>query len=285
MLSTRGAKDRMKFAKGDSYRRAALLIVVLLAWSVSLNAQDKLPSGVAAIVNGVAIPESAVEQNVKTNLDQGKKDTTELRRIIKEELINREILAQEATKRGLDKTPDAQIQFALYRKIYLVEALLNDYLKRHPVSDADLKAEYDRQMASLGDPNSVQQYKLSHIVLASETDARAVLTELRKGESFDKLAREKSINPSKENGGSLGWLLPGQVIPAISNVMVNLNKGGVSAAPIETSVGWQIIKVEDLRPYKAPSLDEVKNQIREALVQQRRLEYVKELVQSAQIIQ
>jgi len=275
----------MKFAKGDSYRRAALLIVVLLAWSVSLNAQDKLPSGVAAIVNGVAIPESAVEQNVKTNLDQGKKDTTELRRIIKEELINREILAQEATKRGLDKTPDAQIQFALYRKIYLVEALLNDYLKRHPVSDADLKAEYDRQMASLGDPNSVQQYKLSHIVLASETDARAVLTELRKGESFDKLAREKSINPSKENGGSLGWLLPGQVIPAISNVMVNLNKGGVSAAPIETSVGWQIIKVEDLRPYKAPSLDEVKNQIREALVQQRRLEYVKELVQSAQIIQ
>jgi peptidyl-prolyl cis-trans isomerase C len=275
----------MKFTSNKAYRSAGIFLAALLICMGAATAQDKLPAGVAAMVNGVAIPQSAVEQNVKTNLDQGKKDTPELRRIIKEELINREVVSQEGAKRGLDKTPDAETQFALYRKIYLVEALLNEYVKKHPVTDADVKADYDRQMVSLGDPSTIQQYKLSHIVLPTEAEARAVLTRAQKGESFDKLARENSINPSMENGGSLGWVLPSQLIPAISNVMVNLAKGAVGAAPIETPVGWQIIKVEDKRPFKAPSLEEVKGQIREALLQQRRLEYVKELVASAQIIQ
>jgi peptidyl-prolyl cis-trans isomerase C len=273
----------MIFTRIGVYQRAGLLLVALLTWCASVYAQDKLPSGVAATVNGVEISQSVVEQNVKSNLDQGKKDTPELRQIIKEELINRELLAQEGARQGLDKTPDAQAQFALYRKIYLVEAILNDDLAKHPITDADVKAEYDRQIATLGDPNSVEQYNLSHIVLENEADAKAVLARAHKGESFDKLAREKSINPTKENGGSLGWLLPSQVIPAISNVMVNLSKGGISAAPIETPAGWQIIKVEDKRPFKAPSLDEIKNQIREALIQQKRLDYVKKLAQSAEI--
>ena len=257
-------------------------VAVLLMSCCALTFAQTKPAGSMASVNGVAIPEALLTQNVNANLAQGQKDSPELRQVIKDELINREVLAQESARLGLDKTPDAQAQWAQVRQTFMVELLLNDLMKRNPITDAEVKAEFDRQIAAMSDS---QQYKIGLIVLPTEEAAKAVLARLRKGENFAKLAGEQSIDPSKKDGGNVGWVLPGQILPAISNVMVNLNKGSLVAAPIQTPAGWNIIKLEDKRPFKAPTFDEAKNETRQMLAQKQRFEYVKKLREAAKVTQ
>jgi peptidyl-prolyl cis-trans isomerase C len=258
-----------------------LLVFGFIAFSFLNRAQDKLPVGAVAIVNGAAIPEAWLNQNIKAKVAQGQKDTPELRLAIKDELTNRTLLAQESARLGLDKTPEAQAQLAQIQQAVLMELLLNDYLEKHPLTDADIKAAYDKQIAELVD---MQQYKLSLITLSNEAEASAVLARISKGEAFADLAKTKSTDPSSKDGGSLGWLLPMQVTPVISAVMANIPKGGFSAVPIQTLSGWNIIKVDDKRPFKAPSLEESKDQVRSALIQKQRMEYLKKLRDAARIV-
>jgi peptidyl-prolyl cis-trans isomerase C len=246
---------------------------------VAAYAQPKT-GAVMSKVNGVAIPQSLLEHTVKVNVERGKSDSPELRQVIKEELIAREALAQEAIKLGLDKTPEAQAQWAQVRQTYLVELLLSDYLKKNPITDARIKAEFDRQVAAMKDQ---QQYKVSLITTPTEAEAKALLARLRKGESFSKLASGTSIDASKANGGDVGWVLPSQILPAIANVMVNLSKGTLAAAPIQTPAGWNIIRVDDTRPFQAPSLEDARNDVRAALLQQQRVELVKKLRDTAKV--
>ena len=261
--------------------RKLVISAILMTVGTFSYAQGQA-TGNAATVNGVGVPETLLIQNVNANLAQGQKDSPELRQVIKNELINREILAQESARLGLEKTPEAQAQFAQVRQTFLVELLLNDLIKQNPIKEADIKAEFDRQMLSMAD---AQQYKIALIVLPTEDTAKSVLARLRKGESFTKLASELSIDPSKKEGGNVGWVLPGQILPAISNVMVNLNKGSLAAAPIQTPTGWNIIKVEDKRAFKAPSFDEAKNEFRQMLMQKQRFEYVNKLRDAAKVTQ
>lgn len=237
-------------------------------------------ASVMATVNGIAIPTSLLEQNVSANVAQGQRDTPELRQILKDELINREILAQESAKLGLDKTAEAKTQLAQLRQTLMVELLLNDLVKKNPVTDVKIKAEYDRRVEAL---KNEQEYKVALIVTATEEEAKALLARLNKGESFETLASEKSIDPSKAKGGQVGWVLSAQIVPAISNVMVNLNKGALAVSPIRTPGGWNIIKVEDKRAYQPPGLNEAKNDIRQALQQQQRAELIKRLRDSAKV--
>ena len=118
---------------------------------------------------------------------------------------------------------------------------------------------------------------------STEDEAKAILARLNKGESFQKIAEQSSIDPSKAKGGEVGWVLPAQILPAISNVLVNLKKGSVAVAPIRTQAGWNIIKLEDQRSYQAPGLNEAKNDIRQALLQQQRFDLVKRLREGAKI--
>ena len=261
--------------------RAWLMALSLSAVCASSVAQTK-PPGAFATVNGVPVPQSLIDTNVKVNVAQGQKDSPELRQVIQDELVNREILAQESARLGLDKTTEAQAQWAQVRQTFLVELLLNDYMARNPIPEATVKTDYERQMASMKDQ---QQYRLSLIVTSTEDQAKAVLARLRKGEAFAKLATETSLDPSKKDGGNVGWVVPAQILPAISNVMVNLAKGALSAAPIQTPAGWNIIKLEETRPFKAPTFDEAKNDIRNLLVQKQRFEYVKKLRENAKVVQ
>lgn len=268
----------LKFSIASRVWFVALSLSAVCASSV---AQSK-PPGAFATVNGVPVPQSLVDTNVKVNVAQGQKDSPELRQVIQDELVNREILAQESTRLGLDKTTEAQAQWAQVRQTFLVELLLNDYMARNPIPEATIKTDYERQMALMKDQ---QQYRLSLIVTSTEDQAKAVLARLRKGEAFAKLATETSLDPSKKDGGNVGWVVPAQILPAISNVMVNLAKGALAAAPIQTPAGWNIIKLEEIRPFKAPTFDEAKNDIRQMLVQKQRFEYVKKLRENAKVVQ
>ena len=257
-------------------------LVLLAGLSGSLAHAQNKPAGAVASVNGVAIPQALLDQNVRVNIAQGQRDTPELRQAIQDELVNREVLAQESARLGLDKSAEAQAQWAQVRQTFMVEILLNDYARRNPITEDALKAEFDRQIAAMKDE---QQYRVSLIVTATEGEAKAILARLKKGESFSKLASELSIDPSKKNSGEVGWVVAAQILPAISNVMVNLTKGSLSAAPIQTPAGWNIIKLEDKRAFVPPSYDLAKNDIRQMLLQKQRFEYVKTLRDKAKVVQ
>lgn len=261
---------------------AVLMIGLALSGAVFAKEVKAKTAGAAATVNGTVIADKTLEKIIKNNVAQGQKDTPELRKVILDELIARELFTQEATKLGLDKTAEAQEQLMMIKNNFLIDLLVANYLQKNPITDSDLKKEYDSQIAAIGD---AQEYNLKQIVVSSEADAKAVIASLKKGESFEKLAKDKSIDGSKEQGGNLGWVLSKQIIPEIANVIANLAKGGVTSSPIQTNAGWHVVKVEDMRAFKAPSLEDSKPRIRQGLVQNKRIELLNKLRESAKIAQ
>lgn len=235
-----------------------------------------------AVVNGVSIPTSLMERNVQVNVAKGQSDTLFLRSAIKDELIARELMVQEAIRRGLDKRKDSEGDLQVLRQNYLIDVLVQDELIRTPVTEADLKVEYERQAKALK-AGEMQQYQLAAIVLESETEARNVMMALRTGQSFESQARAKSLDSSKARGGDLGWLLAEQMTPMISNVVVNLSVGAISAAPIPVGSYWHVVKLQAKRPFKLPTFDESKESVLATVIQGRRMVLLKELQTSAKI--
>ncbi len=239
-----------------------------------------------ATVNGTAITQGLLNLNIRAMTNQGQKDSPELRQAVKEELINKELIAQEATKQGLGKEIDFADQVSQLKQNLLLQAFIEDHFKKDPITDAKLREEYERQRKLMGEGSNNFQYRLSQIVVANETDALDLVRRLQKGELFGKLAQDYSTDAAtKAQGGALGWVLPGQVIPAVASAMGSLQKGGITNQPIQTTGGWVIIKMDDKRNFKVPSLEEAKPQIRQAIVQQYLAEVLKSLRANARIVQ
>lgn len=239
-----------------------------------------------ATVNGTPLTKGLLDLNIKAALAQGQKDSPDLQKALKDELINRELLTQESIRQGLDKDIDFRDQIAQLKQTLMIQAFLENHFQKNPISDAKLREEFDRQRKLIGEGASANQYRLSQIIVSNETDAMDLIRRIQKGELFGKLAQDFSIDQaSKVNGGQIGWVLPGQVVPQVGNVIVNMNKGAVTNAPIQTQGGWVIVKVDDKRPFKLPTFDEAKPQLRQALVQQYLTETVKKLRETAKIVQ
>jgi peptidyl-prolyl cis-trans isomerase C len=258
-----------------------LVLVGLLAITLACHAQSKPP---AVSVNGVVISSELIDLAVKAATPQGQQISPAIENEVKQRLINIELLAQDAVAKGIDKNPDNQLRIREVRQNFLAELLLADYFTKNPITDDQIRDEYDRQLKSLGSSN-LEQYKLSVIALSSESEAASVISQIKSGEPFAKVAKQKSIDPSNEQGGQTGWVLPAQANPSIALVMTNLPKGGMSSTPIQTPNGWYIIKVEDKRPFKVPTFDETKNQIRANVAQQKQAEIIASLREKAKITQ
>jgi len=240
-------------------RYAALAAGLTLAAAV--NAQD----GALAKVNGVTIPQSRADILMKEMAAQGRPDTPQMRDAIRQELINREIVAQEAIKKGLQKRPEVATQIELQRQAVLINAYLQDYLKAHPVTEDEVKKEYERVKASAG----TREYKVRHILVETEDEGKQVIVQIKGGASFEKLAAEKSKDQgSKARGGDLDWATPARYVPAFGQAITKLKKGQMTDAPVQTQFGWHVIRVDDERPSKFPSYEEAKPQIEQQMRQQ-----------------
>jgi peptidyl-prolyl cis-trans isomerase C len=239
-----------------------------------------------ATVNGVAITQGLFNLNIRALTNQGQKDTPELRQGIKEDLINKELIAQEATRLGLANEIDFPDQVAQLKQNLLLQVFLENHFKKEPITDARMREEYDRQRKLMGEGNNSTQYRLSQILVSNETDALDLIRRIQKGELFGKLAQEYSADAaSKAQGGSLGWVMPAQVIPVVANIIPTMAKGSITTTPIQTPAGWVILKLDDKRAFKIPSFEEAKPQIRQAIVQQYIAEAVKNLRANARIVQ
>ena len=243
-----------------SVKSAVLAILFALAINPAF-AEDKS----AAMVNGVSIPQSHIDLRVKSATSQGQPDTPELRKTVREEMINLEVLSQAAEKEGLSKDPEVVQQIKLTSKSILANAFLQGYLKNKPISDDEYKQEYDKLTSNLGS----QEYNVSHILVKTEKEAKDIIAQLGKKAKFDKLATEKSLDAgSAERSGSLGWAVPTNFVPTFASALTKLKKGEYTKMPVESQFGWHIIKLDDVRNLKAPSLEEAKPQIQQRLQQQ-----------------
>ena len=278
-------------------KASSVLATALLAFSTlghSQSKQETVPTEkkdtqieFVATVNGSPITQGLLDLNLQAAVSQGQKDTPQLRQSIKEELINRALIAQEATRQGLDKEIDFRDQYTQIRQSLLLQAYIDEYLKKSPITEAKLRDEYERQKQSMGaNGNAAPQYLLSQIVLNSESEAIAAIGRLQGGEPFAKVAKDISRDAAtKSQGGQLGWVMVPQVASPIADVMVNLQKGSFSSTPIKLQNAYIVIKVDDIRSTKIASFKESKNQIRQALIQKHLNESIKKLRESAKIIQ
>ena len=268
------------------YTLAALGAAAALA-SLPVSAQEKAPEKAAAPAKSQAQPAAAATGStgkelypksyfdflLKERLAQGQPDTPELRNAVREELNTRELLVREAKKKGLEKTPDVKNQMELAGQTVLVRAYVADWLKANPVSDAALHKEYDSIKAQMGD----KEYKVRHILVEKEDEAKEIIAALQKGEKFEKLAERSKDPGSKANGGDLDWNAPGNFVKPFSDAMVKLPKGKFTTVPVQTQFGWHVIEVDDIRDAKVPSFDEVKPQLTQRLQGQALDLYFKEL--------
>ncbi len=254
-----------------------LVLTLLLATLAPAFAQDAKP---VATVNGREIPAIYGEMAKQTLLSQGAPNDASLEARAREALINQELLSRAAIDKGLDKNPRLVAAMEMMRHEQLTKAYLDDYVKSHPVSDAEIKAEYDKAKAAAGG----NEYKARHILVKTEAEAKAVIAQLNKKVAFDKLAKEKSIDKgSAVNGGDLGWNVPGTFVKEFGEAMQALKKGETTKAPVQTRFGWHIIKLDDMRPTQFPALGEVKNEVRQQIQQRRVRDAITELRAKAKI--
>jgi len=237
------------------FRFAALAASLVLAASAyGQNAPVK--------VNGVAISQQHLELLVKNLVAQGRADTPQMREALTQQMINRELMVQDATRRGLDKNADVAARLTLARRDVLSSAFVQEALKAHPVTDDELRKEYERIKAQHG----AKEFKVRHILVEREDEAKEIIAQLNKGASFEKLASEKSKDPgSKANGGDLDWGSPGRYVKPFGDALLKMKKGQLSEVPVHTNFGWHVIRLDDERAARIPGFDEAKPQLQQML--------------------
>ena len=234
----------------------------------------------AAIVNGKAVPKARMDALAQQLAAAGRPVTPEMQGQLREEIVAREVFMQEAQKQGLDASEDYKNQLELARQAILIRALFDNYRKTHPVTDADVQAEYDKFVAA----NGGKEYKARHILVETEDEAKKIIADLKKGAKFEDIAKKQSKDPgSGANGGDLDWANPASFVPEFSEAMIKLGKGETTPAPIKSQFGYHIIRVDDIRQAELPKIDEVKPQITQQLQQQRLQKYQEELRAKAKI--
>ena len=235
----------------------------LLAAAIALNVAPAVGAQGAssgAKVNGATIPAYRIEAAVKTRIAQGQQDTPELRKSIRDALVNQEIVAQEAVKKGLDKQPNVAARIELDRQMTLINAYFDDYLKKNPITDDMLRKEYERLKPQL--PG--REYRVRHILVEKEDDAKNIIAQIKKGGSFEKLAAEHSNDPgSKARGGDLDWGPAERYVKPFGDALKALKKGQMTDAPVHTDFGYHIIRLDDERAMKTPTFEESKQQLQQ----------------------
>ena len=245
------------------------------------HAQEAPSAGTAVTVNGEPISQQMIDDILHARAAQGQPVSADVTKMVKEHLIESKLLSDAAVAKGLDKSAEVSDEIELSRETILARAYIADYLKSHPVTDDAMKAEYNKLKGNV----SGQEYKVQHILVKSEKQAKQLIAKLKKGASFDKLAKQYSMDPgSKANGGSLDWVTPNSLVKPFSDAMVKLQKGQYTAAPVQTPYGWHIIKLDDVRPLKAPPFDDVKPQLAQRLQQQEIVQAINDLKAHATIV-
>lgn len=256
-----------------------ILTALALAACMGAVAPAALAQNVA-IVNGVPVPKQRVEALAQQVARSGRPVTPEMEGQLRDEVIAREIFAQEAHKRGMDATEDYKNQLELTKQSILIRELFADYQKNNPVTDAEIKAKYDEFAAT----NAGKEYKARHILVEKESEALDIIAKLKKGGKFEDLAKKLSKDPgSGAKGGDLDWANPANYVKEFSAALVGLQKGKLTETPVKSQFGYHVIRLDDVRDAQLPKFEEVRPQIAQQLQQQKMSAYQEQLRLKAKV--
>jgi peptidyl-prolyl cis-trans isomerase C len=233
-----------------------------------------------AVVNGVTLTQEQFEVLKQERAAQGQPMNDQTAAALRESMINAEILAQQATKGGLDKDSTYKARLDLAKTQMLAQAYIANYVKTHPIAEADMKAEYEKIKTMMG----TKEYEVRHILVDNEADAKDIIAQLNaKKAKFEDLAKKKSKDSSAANGGKLGWVAPGNLVKEFADAMVSLKKGEYSKTPVHSKFGYHVIQVDEVRDLKIPPFEQVKDQLRGDMEQQAVKKLVTDLRASAKV--
>ena len=257
----------------DSIRIARLVCTALVAFAPLASLAQNV-----ATVNGKPVPKSRVDILLTQASRGGQQRSPELEQRAREEVVLREIFAQEAEKRGIPASADYRAQMELVRQTVLIRELFEDFKKKNPVSDAEARAEYDKFKAQ----SSGTEYRARHILVENEDDAKKLITQIKGGAKFEDLAKKNSKDTgSGENGGDLDFAKPDSYVPEFGKALTSLKKGEMTDTPVKTQFGYHIIRLEDTREAQFPAFDAVKPQIEQRLAQVKLQKYQEDLRKAA----
>lgn len=253
-------------------------IIVASIFAAPISAQT------IATVNGQEISQGQIDNFIELLATQGATDSAELRDQVKQELIHRTVVVQEAEKNGIDKDSKIQQELELARQGILVRAAMNDYLEKNPITDKSIQDKYSEMKAAEGDK---KEYKVRHILVEEESNAKNLIEKINKKEiAFDEAAKNDSIDTgSGSRGGELGWAQADNYVPEFAEAVRTMKKGTMGKDPVKSQFGWHIIEVMDERAVEFPELDEVKPQIEEMLRNEALSDYQTSLIEAADIKQ
>ncbi len=258
-------------------RLIAAALATAIAMPLSACAAD---DPVVATVNGDKITKSQIEaayQRLPQQYQQVPMD--QLFPALVDSVIDTKLAAADARAKKLNEEADFRMQMKRIEDQLLQRVVLEKEMTRD-VSDADMKARYDKMVAGLSDKEEVHA---RHILLKTEKDASEVIKELDKGGDFAELAKKKSTGPSGPNGGDLGFFGKGQMVPEFETAAFAMKTGEHSKQPVKTQFGFHVIKVESRRKVEVPTMDSVAQQLRSEISQERGADYVEGLRKNAKI--
>jgi peptidyl-prolyl cis-trans isomerase C len=233
-----------------------------------------------ATVNGTPISRAMFDYYAKNTAGKPSAElTAEQREQLLDNLIRGEIIAEESVKQGLDKGSDTASLLALSRLEILQQAGATHYLEDKKPSDADLKVEYDAQVAGM----PKMQYHARHILVSTQEAGQKIIDQLKKGAKFEDLAKKDSIDSSKEQGGELGWFTPSNMVKPFADAVVQLKKGEVTPTPVQSQYGWHVIQLLDTRETPVPPLDQVKDRVAQLVETKKFRAYQDDLLKTAKV--
>ena len=265
-----------------SFSRSMLGLSAALLAGLTLASPGLAQSSAAfaVSVNGEAQPPERGQLLLREQIARGAANTPQLQAALRETLINQTVMAQEAVKAGLDQQPQVRASLDLARQNALAQAWQQQVLQGVAPADAAIQAEYQRQVQALG----TQEVRLRHVLVGDEKRAKEVHAQLRGGAPFAQVATQFSSDAAtRESGGLTDWVPLGRLAPAVVKALQGLEKGQLAAAPVETTAGWQVLRLEDQRPFTAPAIAQVKPQLIQALARQTLQARIKTLRESAKV--
>jgi peptidyl-prolyl cis-trans isomerase C len=248
------------------------LAIAALALPLAVTAQN------VAVVNGKSVPKARVDLLLQQAARSGQQLPPGADQQARDQVVLREIFAQEAVRRGIGASADYKAQMELARESILIRELFEDYRKKNPVTDEAAKAEYDKFKAQ----SAGTEYRARHILVEKEDEAKGLIAQIKGGAKFEDLAKKHSKDPgSGERGGDLDFAKPDSYVPEFSQALTKLKKGEMTEAPVKSQFGFHVIKLEETREAQFPGFDEVKGQLKQRMEQTKLQEYQEKLRSSA----
>lgn len=231
-----------------------------------------------------AIDNDRVAAILRADMARGAINSLALRNTIRKEVALQDMLSAQAKAAGVLEDPAVSGAIAINETRVLAGALESFWTERNPLTQAELRKEYERQVSQLTRGGGLLEYEVSQMIVRSKEAALDLLLQLNRGANFEELARAESIDPrTRGKGGYLGWILPLDVEPEIGGAIVAMEKDQISPVPIKTREGWHVIKLDDKRTYKAPSFEDSVTKLAQTIRANKWKGYVDGLTQKARI--